>query len=154
MLKIGQKAPEFTLNDKDGKEISLKDFLGKKVVIYFYPKDNTPGCTKQACGFAENFKKFEDNSIVIIGINKDSEKTHQNFANKYDLPFILLSDKEKKVLMAYDVWKEKMLYGKTSLGIVRTTFVVDEKGYIEHIFEKVRAKDNPEEVLKYFDINA
>ena len=116
MLEQGIKAPDFTLNDKDGKEVSLSDFLGKKVVLYFYPRDNTPGCTKQACGFRDNYDKYKDNDIVVIGISKDSEKSHSNFINKHDLPFILLSDPELKAIQSYDVWKEKNMYGKKKHG--------------------------------------
>lgn len=153
MLQIGEKAPDFTLPDKDGKEISLKDFLGKKVVIYFYPKDSTPGCTKQACGFSENFKKFEENNVVVLGISKDSQKSHQNFINKYDLKITLLSDPERQAIESYGVWQEKKLYGKVSMGIVRTTFIIDEQGNIEKIFDKVKAAENPDQVLQYLKIN-
>lgn len=149
MLNIGDKAPNFTLPDKDGNNISLSDFLGKKVIVYFYPKDNTPGCTKQACGFSENIQEFENNNTVIIGISKDSQKSHQNFTQKYDLKIKLLSDVERQVIEAYGVWQEKKLYGKVSMGIVRTTFVIDEQGNIEKIFDKVKASQNPEEVLDY-----
>ncbi len=149
MLNIGDKAPNFTLPDKDGNNISLSDFLGKKVIVYFYPKDNTPGCTKQACGFSENIQEFENNNTVIIGISKDSQKSHQNFTQKYDLKINLLSDVERQAIEAYGVWQEKKLYGKVSMGIVRTTFVIDEQGNIEKIFDKVKAAQNPEEVLDY-----
>ncbi|MBS5793180.1 MAG: thioredoxin-dependent thiol peroxidase [Clostridiales bacterium] len=149
MLNIGDKAPNFTLPDKDGNNISLSDFLGKKVILYFYPKDNTPGCTKQACGFSENIQEFENNNTVIIGISKDSQKSHQNFTQKYDLKINLLSDVERQAIEAYGVWQEKKLYGKVSMGIVRTTFVIDEQGNIEKIFDKVKAAQNPEEVLDY-----
>lgn len=149
MLNIGDKAPNFTLPDKDGNNISLSDFLGKKVILYFYPKDNTPGCTKQACGFSENIQEFENNNTVIIGISKDSQKSHQNFTQKYDLKINLLSDVERQAIESYGVWQEKKLYGKVSMGIVRTTFVIDEQGNIEKIFDKVKAAQNPEEVLDY-----
>lgn len=149
MLNIGDKAPNFTLPDKDGNNISLSDFLGKKVIVYFYPKDNTPGCTKQACGFSENIQEFENNNTVIIGISKDSQKSHQNFTQKYDLKINLLSDVERQAIESYGVWQEKKLYGKVSMGIVRTTFVIDEQGNIEKIFDKVKAAQNPEEVLDY-----
>ncbi len=149
MLNIGDKAPNFTLPDKDGNNISLSDFLGKKVILYFYPKDNTPGCTKQACGFSENIQEFENNNTIIIGISKDSQKSHQNFTQKYDLKINLLSDVERQAIEAYGVWQEKKLYGKVSMGIVRTTFVIDEQGNIEKIFDKVKAAQNPEEVLEY-----
>lgn len=149
MLNIGDKAPNFTLPDKDGNNISLSDFLGRKVILYFYPKDNTPGCTKQACGFSENIQEFENNNTVIIGISKDSQKSHQNFTQKYDLKINLLSDVERQAIESYGVWQEKKLYGKVSMGIVRTTFVIDEQGNIEKIFDKVKAAQNPEEVLDY-----
>ncbi len=149
MLNIGDKAPNFNLPDKDGNNISLSDFLGKKVILYFYPKDNTPGCTKQACGFSENIQEFENNNTVIIGISKDSQKSHQNFTQKYDLKINLLSDVERQAIESYGVWQEKKLYGKVSMGIVRTTFVIDEQGNIEKIFDKVKAAQNPEEVLEY-----
>ena len=147
MLEQGIKAPVFTLNDKDGKEVSLSDFLGKKVVLYFYPRDNTPGCTKQACGFRDNYDKYKDNDIVVIGISKDSEKSHSNFINKHDLPFILLSDPELKAIQSYDVWKEKNMYGKKSMGVVRTTYIIDEQGNIEKVYGKVKAATNAEDVL-------
>lgn len=149
MLNIGDKAPNFTLPDKDGNNISLSDFLGRKVILYFYPKDNTPGCTKQACGFSENIQEFENNNTIIIGISKDSQKSHQNFTQKYDLKINLLSDVERQAIESYGVWQEKKLYGKVSMGIVRTTFVIDEQGNIEKIFDKVKAAQNPEEVLEY-----
>lgn len=152
MIKIGEKAPNFILPDKDGKEISLSDFLGKKVVLYFYPKDSTAGCTKQACGFSENIEKFEENNIVILGISKDSQKSHQNFTNKYDLKITLLSDIERQAIERYGVWQEKKLYGKVGMGIARTTFIIDEEGNIEKIFEKVKAIENPNEVLEYLGI--
>lgn len=153
MVKVGEKAPDFDLKDKDGNLISLKDFLGKKVVIYFYPKDNTPGCTKQACGFAQNFEKLAQNNIVVIGISRDSEKSHKNFADKYSLPFILISDPERDAIEKFGVWQEKKLYGKINMGIVRTTFIIDEQGNIEKIFDKVKAEDNPNEVIEYFGIS-
>ncbi len=152
MLNIGDKAPEFRLPDKDGNMISLKDFAGKKVVLYFYPKDNTSGCTKQACGFRDNYDSFGEKNAVIIGISKDSVKSHTNFASKHDLPFILLSDTELEAIKAYGVWQEKKLYGKTSMGVVRTTFVIDEEGNIEKIYEKVKAEKNPSEVLEYLSV--
>ena len=147
MLEVGQKAPQFTLLDKDNKEVSLSDFLGKKVVVYFYPKDNTPGCTRQACAFAENYKRFEEKGIVVIGISKDSVASHVKFAEKYNLPFILLSDKELTAINAYGVWQEKKMCGKVSMGVVRTTFVIDENGNIERIMPKVKPDTNAEEIL-------
>lgn len=149
MLEVGQKAPDFVLQNQNGEEVRLSDYKGKKVVLYFYPKDNTAGCTAQACGFRDYNKEINDLNAVIIGINKDTVKTHQNFTNKYELPFELLSNKDLDVLQDYGVWQEKKLYGKVSMGIVRTTFVIDENGNIEKIFEKVKAKDNPSEVLSY-----
>ena len=137
MLEIGMKAPEFTLNDKDGNAVSLSDFLGKKVVLYFYPRDNTPGCTRQACAFAAAYEGFKSKDVAVIGVSKDSVASHQKFAQKYDLPFILLSDPELQTIQAYGVWQEKKLYGKTNMGVVRTTFIIDELGNIEMIMPKV-----------------
>ena len=148
MLEQGLKAPDFTLKDKDSKEISLSDFLGKKVVLYFYPRDNTPGCTKQACNFRDNYDKYKQNDIVVIGISKDSEKSHGNFINKHDLPFILLSDPDLNAIQAYDVWKEKNMYGKKSMGVVRTTYIINEEGIIEKVYGKVKAATNAEDVLR------
>ena len=130
MLEIGMKAPEFTLPDKDGNSVSLSDYLGKKVVLYFYPKDNTPGCTRQACAFAAAYEGFKSRDIAVIGISKDSVSSHLKFAQKYELPFILLSDPELKAIQAYGVWQEKKLYGKVSMGVVRTTFIIDAQGNI------------------------
>ena len=149
MLEIGTKAPEFTLNDKDGNAVSLGDFKGKKVVLYFYPKDNTPGCTKQACAFAANFEKFREIDAVVIGISKDSVASHLKFAQKYDLPFILLADTDLVAIKAYDVWQEKKLYGKTSMGVVRTTYIIDENGCIEKVMPKVKPDTNAAEILAY-----
>lgn len=148
MLNIGQKAPDFTLQDKNGKDVSLSDFIGKKVVLYFYPKDNTPGCTRQACAFANTYKEFQNKNIEVIGISKDSVASHEKFAEKHNLPFILLSDPELRAIKAYDVWQEKKLYGKVSMGVVRTTFIIDENGSIEHIMPKVKPDTNAEEILK------
>ena len=153
MLEIGIKAPDFTLPDKDGNMISLSDFLGKKVILYFYPKDNTPGCTKQACAFAANFEKFKEIDAVVIGISKDSVASHVKFATKYDLPFILLSDTDLVAIQGYDVWKEKKLYGKVSMGVVRTTYVIDENGIIEHTMPKVKPDTNAAEILEYLANN-
>ena len=151
MLEVGMKAPEFTLNDKDGQAVSLSDFKGKKVVLYFYPKDSTPGCTRQACAFAGAYDVYKEMGVEVIGISKDSMKSHQNFANKYELPFILLSDPELQAIQAYDVWKEKKLYGKVSMGVVRTTYVIDEAGVIEHVMPKVKPDTNAEDVLAYLN---
>ena len=149
MLEIGMKAPEFTLSDKDGKTVSLSDFLGKKVVLYFYPKDNTPGCTRQACAFAAAYKGFKAKDVVVIGVSRDSVASHLKFAQKYDLPFILLSDPELQTIQAYGVWQEKKLYGKTNMGVVRTTFIIDELGNIEKIMPKVKPDTNAGEILAY-----
>ena len=151
MLEVGMKAPEFTLNDKDGQAVSLSDFKGKKVVLYFYPKDSTPGCTRQACAFAGAYDVYKEMGVEVIGISKDSMKSHQNFANKYELPFILLSDPELQAIQAYDVWKEKKLYGKVSMGVVRTTYVINEEGVIEHVMPKVKPDTNAEDVLAYLN---
>ena len=147
MLEVGTKAPDFTLPDQNGNVHSLSDYRGKKVVLYFYPKDNTPGCTKQACGFAERYPKFTEKGAVILGISKDSVASHKKFEEKYGLPFTLLADPELKVIQAYDVWKEKMNYGKVSMGVVRTTYLIDEEGKIAKAFDKVKAADNPEQML-------
>ena len=149
MLEVGTKAPQFTLADKDGNNVSLADFKGRKVILYFYPKDNTPGCTKQACAFAANFEKFKEIDAVVIGISKDSVQSHVKFAQKYDLPFILLSDTELMAIKAYDVWQEKKLYGKVSMGVVRTTYIIDENGDIEKVMPKVKPDTNAAEILEY-----
>ncbi len=149
MLEIGMKAPDFTLSDKDGNTVSLSDFLGKKVVLYFYPKDNTPGCTRQACAFAAAYEGFKAKDVVVIGVSRDSAASHQKFAQKYVLPFILLSDPELKVIQSYGVWQEKKLYGKVSMGVVRTTFIIDEQGDIERIMPKVKPDTNAAEILAY-----
>lgn len=151
MLEKGMKAPAFTLKDKDGKDVSLSDFLGKKVVLYFYPKDNTPGCTRQACAFAKSYEAFQRKNVAVIGISRDSVSSHQKFAAKYELPFILLSDPELQVIQAYGVWQEKKMYGKTSMGVVRTTYLIDEEGMIEAVMPKVKPDTNAEEILKYLD---
>lgn len=149
MLKTGDKAPGFTLSDKDGNKISLSDFYGKKVVLYFYPKDNTPGCTRQACAFAASYKKFKEKDVAVIGVSKDSAASHAKFAEKYGLPFILLSDPELEVIKEYGAWKEKKLYGKTCFGVSRTTFIIDENGNIEKVMPKVKPDTNAEEILEY-----
>ena len=142
MLEIGSKAPDFTLLNKDNQEVSLHDFLGKKVILYFYPKDNTPGCTQQALGFKEYYEHFNGNNVVVIGVSKDSTASHVKFVEKYDLPFILLSDPDHKVIELYDAWKEKSLYGKKYMGTMRDTYVIDENGVIIEAEEKVKAKEN------------
>ena len=149
MLEIGMKAPEFTLSDKGGDAVSLSDFAGKKVVLYFYPKDNTPGCTRQACAFAAAYEGFKAKDVVVIGISKDSVASHLKFAQKYDLPFILLSDPELQAIQAYGVWQEKKLYGKVSMGVVRTTFIIDEQGNIEKVMPKVKPDTNAAEIIAY-----
>ncbi len=148
MLAVGTKAPEFSLPDQDGVIHTLKEFAGKKVILYFYPKDNTPGCTQQACGFTERYPLFHERNAVVIGISKDSVASHKRFAEKYNLKFPLLADPELEVIKAYDVWQEKKLYGKVSMGIVRTTYLIDEEGTIVKALEKVRAAENPEQMLK------
>lgn len=149
MLEAGMKAPDFTLPDKDGNPVSLSDFAGKKVVLYFYPKDNTPGCTRQACAFAATYGEFEKLGVTVIGVSKDSAASHQKFADKHGLPFILLSDPELTAIQAYGVWQEKKLYGKVSMGVVRTTYVIDEHGVIEKAMPKVKPDTNAAEILDY-----
>lgn len=149
MPEAGSRAPQFTLPDKDGNPVSLSDFLGRKVVLYFYPKDNTPGCTRQACAFAAAFDAFREKNVAVIGVSKDSTASHQKFADKYDLPFILLSDPERQAIEAYGVWQEKKLYGKTSMGVVRTTFIIDEQGIIEKVMPKVKPDTNAADILEY-----
>lgn len=151
MLEKGTKAPDFELLDKDGKEVKLSDFLGKKVVLYFYPRDNTPGCTRQACAFAENYEEFKSLDATVIGISKDSAASHIKFAEKYSLPFILLSDPEHEVIEAFGAWQEKKNYGKVSFGTVRSTFVIDENGIIEKVMPKVKPDTNAAEILAYLN---
>ena len=149
MLEVGMKAPAFTLPDKDGNLVSLADFAGKTVVLYFYPRDNTPGCTRQACAFAGAYEDFKKIDAVVIGVSKDSQASHQRFAEKYDLPFVLLSDPELTAIQAYGVWQEKKLYGKVSMGVVRSTFVINENGMIEKAMPKVKPDTNAAEILEY-----
>ncbi len=151
MLQIGMKAPEFTLKDQHGEEIRLADFLGKKVVLYFYPKDNTPGCTRQACAFAEAYEAFKAQDIAVIGVSKDSVASHVKFAQKFDLPFTLLSDPELQAIEPYGVWQEKKMCGKTCMGVVRTTFIIDENGMIEKVMPKVKPDTNAAEILAYLE---
>ena len=147
MLEVGMKAPEFTLSDKDGNLVSLSDFLGKKIVLYFYPKDNTPGCSRQACAFAGTYGEFQKKGVEVIGVSKDSVASHVKFAEKYQLPFVLLSDPKLEAISAYGVWQEKKMCGKTCMGVVRTTFLIDEKGMIAEIMPKVKPDTNAEEIL-------
>ena len=147
MLSIGTKAPQFTLTDKNSNEVSLSDFLGKKVVLYFYPKDNTPGCTRQACAFAGLYDQFREKNVEVIGISRDSVASHLKFAEKHSLPFVLLSDPSLETIKAYDVWREKKCCGKVSMGVVRTTFIIDENGIIEKIMPKVNPDRNAAEIL-------
>ena len=148
MLEIGSLAPDFTLPDSNGNMVSLSDFRGRKVVLYFYPKDNTPGCTRQACAFAHSYAGFREKDIAVIGISRDSVASHTKFAEKYSLPFTILSDTELVAIKAYGVWQEKKLYGKVSFGVVRTTFIIDENGKIERIMKKVKPDTNAEEILE------
>jgi len=147
MLEVGTKAPDFTLPDQNGNMHSLSEYRGKKVILYFYPKDNTAGCTKQACGFAERYPQFTEKGAVVLGISKDSVASHKKFEEKYGLPFTLLADPELVAIQAYDVWQEKKNYGKTYMGVVRTTYLIDENGKIVKAFDKVKAADNPEQML-------
>jgi len=149
MLAVGTKAPDFTLNDQNGAEVRLSDFLGRKVALYFYPKDNTPGCTRQACAFAGSYTAFQEQDVAVIGVSKDSVASHVKFAQKYDLPFILLSDPDLQAIQAYDVWQEKKLYGKVSMGVVRSTYLIDENGVIEKVMPKVKPDTNAAEILAY-----
>ena len=148
-MTVGTKAPDFCLNDQNGAEVRLSDFLGKKVVLYFYPKDNTPGCTRQACAFAGAYEGFKEKDIVVIGVSKDSVASHAKFAQKYELPFILLADPELQAIQAYDVWQEKKLYGKVSMGVVRSTYIIDENGVIEKALPKVKPDTNAAEILEF-----
>ena len=149
MLEIKTPAPDFALSDKDGNTVRLSDFRGKKVILYFYPKDNTPGCTRQACAFGGAYEEFKELGAVVIGISKDSAESHRKFTEKYDLPFILLSDPEHKVIEDYGVWQEKKLYGKVSMGVVRSTYIIDEEGLIEKVMPKVKPDTNAAEILEY-----
>ena len=151
MLEVGMKAPNFTLQDKDGNSVSLSDFSGKRVVIYFYPKDNTPGCTRQACAFAGAYSEFEKRGVVVIGISKDSVASHVKFAEKYSLPFILLSDPERKAIESFGVWQEKKMCGKVSMGVVRTTFIIDKDGNVERVMKNVKPDTNAQQILEYLN---
>ena len=147
MLEAGTKAPDFELPDQNGVMHTLKEYRGKKVVLYFYPKDNTPGCTRQACGFGELYPQFLEKDAVVIGISRDSTASHKKFEEKYNLPFVLLSDVNLEAIQAYDVWKEKNMYGKKTMGVVRTTYLIDEEGVITKAFGKVKAAENPGQML-------
>ena len=151
MLEVGTKAPDFTLKNQEGQEVSLSQFAGKRVVLYFYPRDNTPGCTRQACGFAQNYEGFHQRDVVVIGVSKDSVASHLKFAQKYELPFVLLSDPDLEAIQAYGVWQEKKLYGKVSMGVVRTTYIIDPQGVIEKVMPKVKPDTNAAEILAYLD---
>lgn len=148
MLEVGTKAPEFSLPDQNGEMHSLSDYAGKKVILYFYPKDNTPGCTKQACGFSELYPQFLEKDAIVLGVSKDSVASHKKFEEKYNLAFTLLSDTDLAAIQAYDVWKEKKNYGKVYMGVVRTTYLIDENGVIEKVFSNVRAAENPGKMLE------
>ena len=148
MLEVGVKAPDFALPDQNGEVHRLSDYSGKKVILYFYPKDNTPGCTKQACGFSELYPQFLERDAVVLGVSRDSVASHKKFEEKYNLSFTLLSDTELSVIQAYDVWQEKKNYGKVSMGVVRTTYLIDENGMIEKVFAKVKAAENPGKMLE------
>lgn len=147
MLEVGTEAPDFTLPDQNGEMRSLSDYKGQKIILYFYSKDMTSGCTKQACAFGELYPQFREKGVVVLGVSKDSVASHKRFEEKYGLPFVLLSDTERTVIEAYDVWKEKKLYGKVSYGVVRTTYLINEDGVIERAFDKVKAADNPAQML-------
>ncbi len=151
MLEQGTKAPEIVLNDKDGNEVKLSDFKGQRVVVYFYPRDNTPGCTRQACAFRDEFEEYKALGIPVIGISKDSEASHQKFASKNELPFILLADPELKAIKDYDVWQEKKMYGKVSMGVVRATYLIDADGIIEKVWKKAKPDTNAKEILEYIN---
>ncbi len=152
MPDVGTKAPDFTTKDQNGNQIKLSDFIGKKIVLYFYPKDDTPGCTKEACSFRDNFEDLKKQGIVVLGVSHDSSASHHKFITKYSLPFTLISDTEKEVSTKYGVYREKNMYGKISMGIVRTTFLIDEQGNIIHIFNKVKTDIHANEVLEKFNL--
>ena len=151
MLEAGTKAPVFSLPDKDGNMISLENYRGKRVVLYFYPRDNTPGCTREACAFAGAYEGFKQKDVVVIGVSKDSQTSHQKFAEKYNLPFILVSDPELTAIKAYDVWQEKKLSGKESFGVVRSTYIIDPEGVIEKVYPKAKPDTNAAEILEYLE---
>ena len=153
MLEAGIKAPDFSLSDQHGNTVSISEFLGKKIVLYFYPKDNTPGCSRQACAFAGTYREFQDLGVVVIGVSKDSVASHAKFAEKYSLPFIIISDPELEAIKAYDVWQEKKNYGKVSMGVVRSTYIINEQGTIEKVMPKVKPDTNAAEILAYLKSN-
>ena len=153
LLEVGTKAPDFTLPDQNGELHSLSDYQGKKVILYFYPKDNTPGCSKQACGFGELYPQISEKGAVVLGVSKDSVASHKKFEQKFALPFTLLSDPELNVIQAYGVWQEKKLYGKVSMGVVRTTYLISEDGMIEQVAAKVKAAENPQQMLDILAAN-
>lgn len=153
MLEVGTKAPDFSLPDQDGKVHTLSEYVGRKIILYFYPKDNTPGCTKQACGFSELYPQFTERGAVVLGVSRDSVASHKKFQEKYHLNFTLLSDPELKVIQAYGVWQEKKNYGKVSMGVVRTTYLIDEKGMVEKVFKSVKAAENPAQMLKQLSLD-
>ena len=148
MLEAGTMAPDFTLQDQDGKEVSLSDFRGRKVVLYFYSKDNTAGCNKQACAYAENYPAFVEKGVTVIGVSKDTSAAHRKFADKFELPFILLADPEKEVLQKYDVWVKKNMYGKQVMGVIRSSYLIDEEGRIVKVHAKVKPEENAGQILK------
>lgn len=150
-LKEGQKAPLFEGTGQDGKKIKLSDYKGKKVVLYFYPKDNTPGCTAEACNLRDNYSELKKNGFIVLGVSPDSEKSHQGFIEKYSLPFPLLSDPEKKILNLYGAYGEKMMYGKPVTGVLRSTFIIDENGNIEKIISKVNTAEHTEQIFKLYN---
>jgi len=151
-LQIGDKAPDFKSKNQERKEVKLSDFKGKKLLLYFYPKDNTPGCTDEACNLRDNFEEFTKQGIEIIGVSPDSEKSHLNFIKKHELPFTLIADTEKKIVQDYGVWAEKKMYGRTYFGVVRTSFLIDENGEIQEIFEKVKTKEHASQIFKQLEI--
>lgn len=151
MIEIEKEAPDFTLKSSDGRDVSLRDYIGKKVVLYFYPKDNTPGCTKEACQFRDNIDVIEKNDAVVIGISLDDSESHKKFIEKFNLPFVLLSDSDAKVSIEYGVYKEKNMYGKKKMGIERSTFVIDRKGIVKKIFRKVKVDGHVDEILKVLE---
>jgi peroxiredoxin Q/BCP len=151
-LKVGDKAPDFEGINQDGKKVSLKDFAGKKLILYFYPKDNTPGCTAESCNLNDNYNDWLDKGFEVLGVSPDSVKSHQNFKNKYNLKFDLIADTEKEILQKYGAWGEKNMYGKKYMGVLRTTFIIDENGVIKEIFEKVKTKDHTNQIIKSLNI--